>query len=504
MLDSVSDFLAASCILFFCMSPSVLRPLQRPGFLLLEVLLGMAVFSIFLSGLGMTLIYGQENTVNAGNRTRGAYITERTMEGLRAIRDGSFSSVTTGTKGVWVSRSTKMWAFSGTQVTLSGGYTISVSVSSRASDWMAFTGTTTWKHGYNRAGVVQLAGEITDWKSAKTVGNWAAPTVDATLSPGGTPLFNQVAVAGNVAYVTCNATTGLYMVDITNTAAPARINSGFSIGYGATAVAVRGKRLYVLTSDSNAELKVYSITDPATSPVLITSYNLLGSGVGTSLALGYNNLYVTATVSGVVGQAELYTFDVSNSGSLVLKDSLNDSDSLNAIALSGTSAYIATSIDTGELRMVKVVSTGGLALGSVYNLTDRTLDATAIAVSGTSAIVGTQKGTSIQEMVMFDVGGGGPPIASLGPWYHDTSGSVMNLAMDPYRCYTFVAADTGRKAFQVVNMRNKASLPELYSFNSSTGLGRGLAYDLVRDRIFLTTDSALVIFKPGTSGGTCP
>lgn len=480
------------------------RPRQRPGFLLLEVLLGITVFSIFLSGLGMTLLYGQENTINAGDRTRAGYLSARTMEGIRAMRDSSFASLTTGTKGIWVNKATNMWAFSGSQVTLTGSYTVSVTLSSKASDWMAFTGTTSWKHGYNRAGTINLYGEVTDWKSTKSVGNWAIPTLEATLSPGGTPLFNEVAIAGNVAYITCNATTGLYMMDITNTAAPTRLNSSFTLGFSASDVVIRGKRLYVLTSDSNAELKVYNITSPS-SPTLVTSYNLPGNGLGTSLALGWYNLYVGTTFSATAGQYELYSFDITNSGSLVLKGTVNDTDTVNAIALSGTSAYIGSSLDTGELRVMKATSTGGLGIVGAYNVSDRTLNGLSMAVSGTSAILGTEKGTTIQEMVMFNIGNGGVPSgASSGPWYHETSGSLLDVDMDPYRCYTFVAASSGRKAFQVVDMRNKTTLPELYSYNATTGLGRGLTYDLVRDRIILTTDSAILIFKPGTSGGTCP
>ncbi len=483
----------------------VLRSRKRPGFLLLEVLLGIAVFSIFLAGLGMTLLYGQENTINAGDRTRGVYLTTRTMEAIRSMRDASFASVTTGTKGIWPHKSTNMWAFSGTQVTLSGAYTVSVTVSSKASDWMAFTGTTTWKHGYNRGGTVKLYGEITDWKAKKTVGNWASASLEASLAPGGTPLFNDIAVAGNVAYITCNATTGLYMMDISNTASPTRINSSFSLGYSATDVVIRGKRLYVLTSDSNAELKVYSITNATASPVLITSYNLPGSGLGRSLALGWYNLYVTATYSATTGQYEYYSFDITNSGSLVLEGSLHDTDTPSAIALTGTSAYIGSALDTAELRVLKASSTGGLSNAGSYNVSDRTLNGISMAVSGTSAILGTEKGTTISEMVLFNIGGGGVPSgAASGPWYHDTSGSLLDVDMDMYRCYTFVAADSGRKAFQVVDMRNKTTLPELYSYNATTGRARGLFYDLVRDRVYLTTDSAILIFRPSTSGGTCP
>lgn len=466
----------------------------------MEALLGICLFAIFLGALAITIIYGQESTIIAGDRVRATYISEQSLEAVRAMRDNSFASVTAGTHGVWVNASGQ-WAFSGSKVTLSGAYVSNVVVKSLAADWLTMSGSTSWKHGYNRAGTAALLTEITNWQTKIAVGNWASPSVEGSYIPGGSPLFNRIAVASTTAYVACNSAAGIYLLDISNTASPARVNNAFSIGFSASDVVIRGKRLYVLTSDPNAELKVYSITSPQ-SPVLITSYNLSGSALGTSLALGRNDLYVTASTP--ASGHQLYSFDVTNSGSLTLKGTLDDSDDANMIALSGTSAYIASSVDTSELRVVNAFYSGSVALIGGYNLSDRTLNGTAIAVSGTSAIIGTQAGAATQEMVMFDIGTGGIPGGSSGPWYHETSGSLLGISMDPYRCYTFLSVGSGHKAFQIVDMRNKASLPELYSYDSATGLARGVAYDLVRDRVYVLTDSAVLIFKPSAIGGTCP
>jgi len=75
--------------------------------------------------------------------------------------------------------------------------------------------------------------------------------------------------------------------------------------------------------------------------------------------------------------------------------------------------------------------------------------------------------------------------------------------MDPTRCVAFLAAASGHKALQVVNMRNKTSLPELTVYDASA-LGRGVLYDPVRDRVFLLTSTSIHIFRPGASTGICP
>jgi hypothetical protein len=468
----------------------------------MEALLGVTIFAIFLGALAITIIYGQESTIIAGDRTRATYLTERNLAGIRSIRDGSFSSVSAGQYGVWVNHS-GVWAFSGTKITLSGSYISTITISSLASDWLSMTGSTYWKHGYNRAGTATLVTELTNWQTKKSIGNWASPSLEGSYVPGGSPLFNRIAISGNTAYVGTNASNGLYLLDITNTASPARVSSSFSIGYAAADVVVKGKRLYVLTTDPSAEVKLYSITS-AQSPVLLASYNLPGSALGTSLGLGRNNLYVTAATPGA-GQHQIYSFDATNSGSLALEGTFDDTDDANMIALSGTSAYIASSVDTAELRVVNAYYSGSLALVGAYNLTDRTLNGTAIALAGTSAILGTQAGSSIQEMVLFDIGTGGVPTGSSGgPWYHEASGSVVGAAIDPYQCYGFLGVSSGHKALQVVDIRSKATLPQLASYDSATGLGRSLAYDVVRDRLYLMTDSAVLIFKPSAVGGTCP
>jgi len=76
--------------------------------------------------------------------------------------------------------------------------------------------------------------------------------------------------------------------------------------------------------------------------------------------------------------------------------------------------------------------------------------------------------------------------------------------MDPSRCYGFVSALSNRKAFQVFNVRNKSTLAELTTYTSTTGVGRGLVYDLIRDRVYLITDRSLLVMKPATATGVCP
>jgi len=480
------------------------------GSLLLEALLGVAIFSFFLSAVGVSLLEGQEGSVNAGDRIRGVLAAQKTLEATRSVRNGSFSSVTAGAHGIALNPS-GTWIFNGTQ-TVSGSYTMSVTAASLGTGRMQLTGLATWKRGAHRAGTAALLTELTDWRATGSIGNWSSITLEGSYTGAGSPLFSRAAIAGTTLFVVGDSSSGgsgLYAFDISNTASPSRIAAGFSLGSTGYDVAVRGKRLYVLTGDSAAEVKVYNITTPSSlsAASLVTSYNLPGNARGRALAFASDGttLLVGSTFSAVSGEYELAALDASNSGSLALFGGMDDTGTVNAIAVTGTAAYLASGLDTGELRVADIDSPASMVLasGNGYNLSDRTADGLSIAVTGTSALVGTQANSGIQEMVLFDTENAGVPVPPPGPWYHEGSGSLVGITMDPTRCVAFLVATSGHKALQVVNMRNKTSLPEVATYNA-TALGRGVLYDPVRDRAFLLTSTSVHIFRPGTSTGTCP
>lgn len=480
---------------------SLSSDVARPGFLLVEALVGIGVFAIFLAGVGMTLLYGQENTIMAGDRTRATNVSLRALEAVRGIRDASFASLTAGTKGVAVGGG-GAWGFVATPQTVTGSFVSSVTLTASGADWMKVDALTKWKRGYARSGSVLVSAELANWRTTTALGDWRSPAVDGTYSPGGSVLFGRSALKGSTLFVTAGDSVGLYVLNVSNPASPARLASSFSVGAAAYDVAVRGNRLYVVTADSNAELKVYDVTTPS-SPTAVTTVNIQGSGRGRSLAITDRVLLLGATQSGLGTENELYSFDISGTGSSIpVIDTKDDTGDLLALATSGTGVYAASTDDSAELRAFLISSTGTLALSAApaYSLS---ADAQSIFVTGTSALVGTLRG-AIQEMVLFNVRPTTPALSSPGPWYHEGSGSVVGTAMDPSRCVGFLAADTGHKAFQVVHVRDTSLLSELATYDSSSGKGRAVLYDPVRDRVYLSTDQSLVVFRPGTSTGSCP
>jgi hypothetical protein len=477
----------------------------RSGFLLLEVLVGIAIFSVFLTGVGLTLLYGQESSVMGGDRVRAGHAALRALEAARSVRDGSFSSLSAGTHGVAVGSNGK-WRFSGSVVTVSGGYVTNVTVTSLASDWVRLAASTKWKHGYARSGSVLLTTELTDWRSARSTGDWSTLTLQGSYVDGATPLFNDIAVRGNYAFVTSDTSSGgagLYVFDISSLSAPARVANSFSLGTAGYGLAIKGNTLFVVTGDATQEIRAYDIASPATLAAgnLRGSYNLSGSSLATSLAVEGPTLYVGATQHATYD--EFYALEASSTGSIIYRDSLAHSATVNAVSIAGTGAYLATAEGTAEMKAVNVTNPADLRYitNSDFNITS-TEAGRSIATSGTAALLGRQKG-SIQELAMFDIrNGGGSPPPSPGPWYYEGSGSLVGLDVDGSNCYAFLAADSSTKAVQVVHVKSTAT-PPLSSYTSTSGQARGLHYDPSRDRLFVITRRAFLIFQPSSSASSC-
>lgn len=474
---------------------------SRPGFLLLEAMVGIAVFSLFLIGISLVLLNGQEGTVASGNRVRAVYLADRMLEASRSVRDGNFSSLTAGTHGVSLQSGT--WTLTGASVN-DDAFTSSLVVSALGNGWVKLLAQTQWRERGTRTGSVLLSTELTDWRTLRPTGDWSSPVVEGQYAPGGSPGFGGIAVGGSVAFIV--GSSGLMLIDVLDTVHPGRIDPAFSLGAGVEgrAAGIKGKRLYVLTSDPEAELQVFDVSSPMTLSAddKVASYNLPGNALGSSLLVAGNVLYVGAKASGVPGENQFYSFDISQSGSLLFLGSTAGGGDVNAVALAGTSAYLATSNPTAELGVVNVSHSGSpvYAAGEGFNITG-SYPGLSLAVSGSAAVLGQAKGSS--NMVFFDVSRGGVPPLSPAPLYHLASGSIVSLDVDAGACYAFLAADSGHKALQIVNIRN-SSLPEIASYQATPALpARAVTYELGRDRLYLVTSSSLVILKPGSTPGPC-
>lgn len=479
--------------------PPSLQIGRRRGSLLLEAIIAIGIFSIFVAGMGLSLLLGQRSTLAGGDRSRAAFIAEQQLEAVRHIRSSGFDSVTTGLHGVALTPSG--WAFSGTSL-MADGYWTAVNVTSQGTDWLRADATVTWDFGKTRSGALLLTTYLTNWRKVATVGNWAAMTNIAQVDQSGSPDFQKIVISGIYAYATGTISSGgkgLYVYDISNPASPVRVSTTFDLGASAYDLAAIGNRLYLATDDTVKEVQVYDISSPATLTTgnLINSFDLAGSGKARSIAVYGANIFVGSLSDGT--NPELSSIEMSETGPMTLLSTLGMSGSLLGLALQDGYAYGATSNNAGELEVADIFDPENLtfAPGTGIDMTNMQ-DCNAITLTGTSALVGRLNGSAIDELTLYDIGSSPVPNPPPGPWTLEIGGDVNSLSTVFGSKYAFVGSSTDGAQIKVLDLVKfaQSAAPVVRNYDTSATI-RGLVYDWQTDRLFAVSASSLFVFAPG-------
>lgn len=467
----------------------------HPGFLLLEALIGFALFALFLTAVGLTVLVSQQGTSASALRSRAVARNTAAVDAVRLLRRGGFSTLPTGTHGVAVQNGA--WVFAGTGST-EDGFTTTVTLAEEAEGRMAVRARTTW----TGSGSAELFTELTDWTDARAVGDWSAPQTVGSWSTTDTPLFGRVAAGNGIAVVTGDTSAGgagLYLFDIAMPSSPERIATDFTLGFSGHDLVLAGQTLYVVTEDPAAELRVYSLENPVgfSAASLLASYDIPGTARGLSLTLKGTTLMLGA--SPAEGEDEVYLFDVADPADPVLEGSIDIGASVTAMDTRDSGLFMATDDDAAELRIADIADPAAPVApsGSGYNLTDVT-DAAAVVATGTAAVLGRLGGAFTEELVLFTIGDDLDDLGSSGPWYWEVGDAVHALALDPSQQYAFAATAYAGREFSVVDLpRWRDGLSAIVaSVASTTGEGRGVFYDPAADRVYHITRQTFSILRP--------
>jgi len=199
---------------------------KRSGSLLLEAMIAIGIFAIFLGGIGLSLILGERSTLSGGDHSRAGFIAEQQLEAVRGMKNDDFDALTIGTYGIALEPDG--WTFSGTSV-MTEGYEGSITVTSKGTDWLQVDSSVEWDFGPTRSGSVVLHTYLTDWQKPAVVGDWSAMTKSTEVNDGGAPDYQHIAINGQHAFITSlhTAGVGLYIYDISNPDAPVRVASSW-------------------------------------------------------------------------------------------------------------------------------------------------------------------------------------------------------------------------------------------------------------------------------------
>lgn len=174
----------------------------------------------------------------------------------------------------------------------------------------------------------------------------------------------------------------------------------------------------------------------------------------------------------------LYIIDVSNSASPTLLGSINTSNQLNGVMVSGNYAYLASANNTGELTIINVTNPAAPTTASTFNLGD-TADANCVYVSGTTAYVGkvASSTSGINEFYIVNVT---TPTAPTLTGSLNLSGNVNSITVSGSYAYLATAITTAE--LTIVNISNPASPTQAGVYNSA---GTAAASDVYKGSIYL-------------------
>ena len=478
-------------------TPPSLR--SRKGSLLLEAIIAIGVFALFLGGIGLTLVLGERTTLVAGDRTRAAFLAEQQLEAVRQMRAVDFASVTTGTHGLKLNASG--WSWSGSLVK-NKGYTSWVTVTSKGTDWMEVASNVHWNFSNTRSGSLLMTTQLTNWKKIATVGNWATMTRIALSTVSGTPDLQSITVSGTYAFITSTQTSGgkgLYIFDISNPASPVQVASSFDLGASAYGITAVDDLLYIATDNPTNEVQVYDITNPTSVTVgnLMNSYDLPGSGKARTIAVYGSHVFVGSLLDAPNNQ--LTALQWNGTGSMTLLSSLSVSGSVLGLALQDGYAYLANSYNVGEFQVVDIFDPENMvfAPGVGIDMTD-VQDGNVMATTGTSSLLGRVSGSTIDELTLYDIGLSPVPSPPPGPWTLEIGGDVRAIATIFGSKYAFIGNsknDTELLVLDLVKFAQGAA-PTVRTYDANATI-RGLFYNWQTDRLFAISSSALFVFAPG-------
>lgn len=333
---------------------------RKQGFVLIEALLGLALFAIYIAAFFPIVIGVREVPFFAGNRDRAILICEEGLEAVRNIKEADFANLVNGTHGLAIT--SNEWALSGTFDNV-GNFTREITIASVNDDTKSVACDVTWNQTEARSATIELVTYFTNWAADGFVGDcdWGTISVPAggTYDYTGNDDAQKVMAQGDYAYVVIDY-GGSYDFAIHDVSDPENITLEGSLAIATnsneelTNIFVRGDYAYISSEDDDAELIIVDISNPAV-PVVASSF----SASGGADAMGVYVIGDTAYLSRVGSNSsnELITIDVSTAISpsqLGSADIGGNGSGGNEIFVMNNHAFISSEDNTTQLKIVDV------------------------------------------------------------------------------------------------------------------------------------------------------
>ncbi|MDH4358868.1 MAG: hypothetical protein OEV37_02950 [Candidatus Berkelbacteria bacterium] len=466
------------------------RRIKLAAFSLIEVLLSISLFSIFVMMLVMALLQSQENATLTGSRLRAVQYAEEGIEATRSIKNENFEGLVDGDYGLAFVGS--RWTLSGTQDT-QDGFTRTVNISTISESLKRIRVTISWPQTSVRIGSLSFESYLSNWAQPQQ-GDWTDPIPDPEPLPDNIAAL-KIQTQGNYAYlIRGNQTANFIIINVTNPASP-QIIATLDLPGGPTNIAISGNYAFISNKDKNQNLQVVDITDP-NNPRFDSAWTFRGIGnePATSMALSGNRVYLTREFKEISVSPTFYAIDVTTPtspkelGYIRLKDPVNGY-ALSAfdVYVSGNYAFVAGGYKENEttykpyLQVIDVTNPQPV-VKATYPLFDPAISnlGYAIAIAGYDNTIAVGQDNPANNVYIFDIAN---PLNLIQRAIYNASGKVNDLCFGPNSNYTYLATEAADKEFQLIDVSNPSS-PSLVGSSDLAGILNGISYSSSKDRVF--------------------
>lgn len=445
------------------------------GFSLVEVLLSIAVFSMFAVGLVGMYLMGQESSLLVGNRDRALFIAEQGLEAARSIRDQDFSNLVNGTFGLTISGS--VWGFVPTSDTLDI-YTRSITITDDDAGVKRVTATVDWQQNQQRTGQVVLSTLLSFWQAVVASGNWNVPILGDGLDLFGNTNANHIDITTTHAFTlrrTNSSIDDLFSVDISD---PSNLLLDDSIALSGQlrGIIVDGDYAYVASSDNTNEIYVVDISDPS-ALVVVDTVNATGSANMNSFYSRGDDLFAIRNSA----TDDFRIYDVTLPVSVLGLGSVNLSGTQNEVYVSGNYAYVVGNRNASELYVIDISNTLFPVQVATLNLAGNS-NARSVDGYGSHIFIGRDNG----EVAIVNIIN---PLAPSLVSTYGAGGRVNDLVADSTLQHLFLATNNTLLDFQVVDVSTLGSPFLLGSYNDPGGNYNGISYHMGGDFAVVAGDA---------------
>jgi hypothetical protein len=184
-----------------------------------------------------------------------------------------------------------------------------------------------------------------------------------------------------------------------------------------------------------------------THPRVIGTATITSNVTPTGDAVRNKIAYITS-YSSTASKPDFFVIDATSSTAPVMAANVNTGSGLNAVALKGSFAYLASRDSTNQLQIMNVSVTSSPQLIKNYRLGSNVGQALSIAATGTTVLIGTQKDGG-PELFIVDVTNPTAPILLKSMEIGDSVGGIAIQGN-----YAYLATAVDNKELMVIDITN--------------------------------------------------